>query len=100
MNPEPDPTGRFIVLRDNRSAIFLSDAAIEGLGAIDPAERWTISPEVAARRFREHATTCRGSGRTYSFSASFPTAQRSSGGVRRERVRDRKLTADRARPGA
>lgn len=72
LNPTPDPSGEAILLTGGTRALLISH--LELLAQLEDAERRIrANPETQARRYRNHAKTCRG------FHLSEPT--RSSGGA-------------------
>lgn len=94
LNPEPDPTGRYLLLKDGRKALQIPD---EDLVLLIEGTHPRIVPETAARRFREHRTTCEFRFPMYSVAGSVRPQQQNPFLKYREKLRQVKLEVERNR---
>lgn len=97
LNFDPDDTGLFILLRDDRNAFRISD---EELMRWEPLRSHGVVPiaETEARRFRDHRTTCSFRFPLYSVEGAIRRELPGDFRDRRERIRQLRLSLDR-RPG-
>ena len=100
INPTADQTGRVIVLRNDRDAIYLPDEALAGLHAANEVERWRISPEISERRFRLHRDTCTGSFPVRRIGKAIKSRRAGSFDDYREKLRRVRLEMDSRRSNA
>jgi hypothetical protein len=96
LNLEPDSTGRFILLRDDRSALRISDEQIV-LCVELAAHGVEPDPETSARRYREHQSTCDHRFPMYNIEGAFRPAKANAFQERRERLREVKLQLEQGR---
>lgn len=96
VNPEPDPTGRFVVLSDNRRAFRISDQELARI--YDSPGKICINPEVAGRRFRDHQTTCAFRFPTYSVAGAIRPSAPNSFQEHREELRQIRIQFERSSP--
>lgn len=94
LNTEPDPTGRYILLRDDRSAFRIPDAELE---RILEGRNGYVNPDTQARRFRDHASTCLHGFPTYNIPGAYRPQRQNPFLRHREKLRQVKLDLERAR---